>query len=194
MYIKTIEPDEATGELAQLYSAEIASMGMVMEATKCWSARPDVIIPIENLLFQIRDGFSLGLLNFRLITFVAALHVPSTYCAHVYFRSLSTMLGKQQALALRKDFRDAGLSEQQVAMLAYVEQISRDASKVSEADIALLRDHGLTDINIADIALAASFRFFMSKYFDAVGATVEDRFLDDDPSVRAEMYVGRPAR
>jgi len=47
----------------------------------------------------------------------------------------------------------------------------------------------LTDI--ADIALAASFRSFMSRYFDAVGATVEPEFLDDDSAVREEMAIGR---
>ncbi len=191
MFIRTIEPDEATGDIADLYGAEIRSMGRVMQATQCWSARPDMIVPVENLLHQLRDGFSLGLLNFRLITFVAAQHVPSSYCSHVYFRSLSAMLGRDQALAVRRNYREAGLSEQQVEMLAYAEQIIRDASKIGEADIARLRAVGLSDLNIADIALAASFRSFMSRYFDAVGATVEDDFLDADPAVRDEMAVGR---
>ena len=85
MFIKTIEPDEATGEIAALYDDEVKSMGRVLQATQCWSARPDVIVPIEKLLHRIRDGFSLGLLNFRLITFVTARYVPSSYCSHVYF-------------------------------------------------------------------------------------------------------------
>lgn len=101
------------------------------------------------------------------------------------------MLGREQALAVRRDYRKAGLSDQQVEMLAYAEQISRDASQITEADIQRLRDVGFTDVNIADIALAASFRSFMSRYFDAVGATVEPEFLDRDPTVRAEMAVGR---
>ena len=191
MYIKTIEPEEATGEIASLYDAEKKSMGRVMQATQCWSARPDVIVPIENLLHQIRDGFSLSLLNFRLITFVAAQHVPSSYCSHVYFRSLSGMLGREQALAVRRDYRNAGLDDQQVEMLTYAEQITRNASQITEANIQRLRGVGFTDVNIADIALAASFRGFMSRYFDAVGATVESEFLDDDPAIREEMATGR---
>ncbi len=191
MYIQTIEPEAATGELAELYAAEIKAMGRVMEATQCWSARPDMILPIEHLLQQMRDGFSLGLLNFRLITFIAAKHVPSSYCSHVYFRSLSGMIGREQALAVQRDYRNAGLSPQQVEMLAYAEQITRDASKIGPEDIARLRAVGLSDINIADIALAASFRNFMSRYFDAVGATVEPEFLDSDPEVREQMAVGR---
>lgn len=62
MFIKSVEPDEATGEIAALYAAEKDSMGRVMQATQCWSARPDIILPVEKLLHQIRDGFSLGLL------------------------------------------------------------------------------------------------------------------------------------
>ena len=193
MFIRTIGPEEATGEIAALYAAETQSMGRVMQATRCWSARPDIIVPVEMLLHRIRDGFSLGLLNFRLITFVAARRVPSSYCSHVYFRALSGMLGREQALAVARDYRDAGLTEQQVEMLAYAEQITRDASRIGEADIERLRAVGFSDLNIADIALAASFRSFMSRYFDAVGATVEPEFLDADPAIRNEMAVGRPA-
>lgn len=190
MFIKTIGPTEAAGELALLYEAETRSMGRVMQATECWSARPDIIVPIERLLHQIRDGFSLGLLNFRLITFVAAQHVPSSYCSHVYFRALSGMIGREQALAVRRNYRDAGLDHQQVEMLAYAEQITRDASRITEADIQRLRHVGFTDLNIADIALAASLRSFMSRYFDAVGARTEPELLDDDPAIREELAVG----
>ena len=191
MFIKTVEPDEATGEIADLYNAEIASMGKVMQATQCWSARPDMILPVERLLHQLRDNFSLGLVNFRLVTFVAAKYVPSSYCSHVYFKSLSGAIGREQALAVQADYRNAGLSEQQVAMLAYAEQITRDASQIGQADIDRLRTVGFSDLNIADIALAASYRNFMSRYFDAVGATVEPEFLDADPVVRAQMSVGK---
>ena len=150
-----------------------------------------MLVPIEHLLHQMRDGFSLGLLNFRLITLIAAKSVPSSYCEHVYFKSLSGMIGREQALAVQHDFRNAGLSEQQVEMLAYAEQITRNASRITQHDIDRLRTVGLSDLNIADIALAAAFRNFMSRYFDAVGAEVEETFLDPDPQVRARMAVGK---
>lgn len=191
MFIKTVEPAAAVGEIAELYQADVASMGMVMEATQCWSARPDIATMVEGLLHQIRDGFSLGLLDFRLVTFIAAKHVPSSYCSHVYFRSLSGMIGREQTLAVHRDYRAANLTQRQVEMLAYAEQITVDASKITELDIARLRTVGLTDLNIADIALAASFRNFMSRYFDAVGATTEAQFLDEDPEVRAQLAAGR---
>ncbi|MBX3576216.1 MAG: alkylhydroperoxidase [Rhizobiaceae bacterium] len=190
MFVRTIEPSEAEGEIASIYDDEMASMGRVMEATRCWTARPDMLAPVEHLLHQIRDGFSLGLVNFRLITLVAAKHVPSSYCSHVYFKALSGMIGREQALAVHRDYRNAGLTEQQVAMLAYAEQITVDASRIDQDMIDSLRSVGLTDLNIADIALAASFRNFLSRYFDAVGARAESEFLDDDSIVRKELSVG----
>ena len=191
MFIKTVSDAEAEGEIAQIYADERASMGMVMNATRCWSARPDMLAPVEHLLHQLRNGFSLGLVNFRLITLIVAKHVPSSYCSHVYFRTLSKAIGRDKVLAIHRDFRSAGLTEAEVAMLAYAEQIAIDASKITQADIEALRATGLTDLNIADIALAASYRCFMSRYFDAVGATVEPDFLDEDAQVRAEMAVGK---
>lgn len=191
MYLRTVPVDQATGEIAESYESDRASMGVVMEATSCWSARPDMLAPVEHLLRQMRENFSLGLLNFRLITLIAAKHVPSSYCSHMYFRSLSKLMPREQVIAVHRDYRNAGLSAQQVEMLSYAEQITRDASKISEADIARLRAVGLSDLNIADIALAASYRNFMSRYFDAVGATVEPQFLDDDPDIRAQLTVGK---
>lgn len=184
MYIRTVSPAEADGEIASIYADEVASIGRVMQATQCWSARPDILAPVEHLLHQIRDGFSLGLINFRLITLIAAKSVPSSYCSHVYFKALSGMIGREQTIAVHRDFRNAGLSDQQVAMLAYAEQITIDASRISQVDIDALRAVGLTDINIADIALAASFRNFLSRYFDAVGAEMEPDFLDGYLEVR----------
>lgn len=191
MYITTVEPEQATGDIAEIYAGEIKSMGRVMQATQCWTARPDILAPVEHLLHQLRDGFSLGLVNFRLITLIAARHVPSSYCTHVYFKTLSAALGREQVLAIHRDFRNAGLSTREVAMLAYAEQIAVDASKIQPADIHALRALGFSDVNIADIALAASFRTFLSRYFDAVGATVEPDFLDHDLEVRAELSVGK---
>lgn len=111
--------------------------------------------------------------------------------ASVYFRSLSEMLGREQTLDIRRDYRTAGLTEQQVEMLAYAEHITLDASKINEAHIQLLRSVGFTYINIADIALAAFYRSFMIRYFDAIGATAEPEFLDDDPALRDAMLAVR---
>ena len=193
MFIATIGEEDATGEIAEIYRDEAKALGFVMEGTRCWTALPHIAPMVEHLLHAARSNFSLGLVNWRLITLVAAKQIPSTYCSHVYAKLLVNDLGsKQKVLAIQHDFRSAGLAAKTVAMLAYAEQIARDASLVTEGDIEVLRKHGFSDREIADIAFCASYRCFMSRYFDAVGAMPESSWLDPDPEFRAAMTVGKP--
>lgn len=192
MYLKTVSPEEATGEVAELYRPGLESRGFVMDADRCWTAVPGLFPMVDHLLVTARKNFTLGLLNWRLITLIAAKEVPSSYCSLVYARLLTADLGsKDKVLAIQRDFRTAGLSDKDVAMLAYAQQVARDASKITEVDIGALRAHGFNDVEIGEIAFCASFRCFLSRYFDAVGATCEPMFLDEDEAFREAMMVGK---
>ena len=75
-------------------------------------------------------------------------------------------------------------------MLSYAEMIAEDASRVAQEDIRRLGAVGFTDVQICDIALCASFRCFVSRFFDAVGAGPEPAFIDADANFRTAMTVG----
>jgi uncharacterized peroxidase-related enzyme len=192
MHLRTIGEAEATGRVAELYRAQKEQNGFVMEAMQCWTARPDLLPIYQEFSDRIRSGFSLSPRDWRVVTLIAAKHVPSTYCSHVYGKQLIADFGSKEAvLAVQRDFRSAGLSERDVAMLAYAETISRNASQVSQEHIERLRSVGFTDVQICDIALCAAFRCFVSRFFDAVGAGTEPAFLDSDAEFRRAMTVGR---
>ncbi|QCI62858.1 carboxymuconolactone decarboxylase family protein [Phreatobacter stygius] len=192
MFLQTIAEAEATGRVAEIYAAQKAQMGFVMAAAQCFTTRPDLLPAYTEFLDKIRSGFSLGPREWRLITLVAAKHVPSTYCSYVYGKQLIGDLGSKEAvMAVQRDFRTAGLSDRDVEMLAYAEQVTTDASKISQHDIGRLQSHGFTDQQICDIALCAAFRCFVSRFFDAVGAGPEAAFIDSDAEFRAAMTVGK---
>ena len=192
MFLQTIGEEEASGSVAAIYEAQKAQLGFVMAAAKAFTARPDLLPAYTEFSDKIRSGFSLGLREWRLITLVAAKHTHSTYCSYVYSKQLIDDLGsKETVLAVQRDFRQAGLPDRDVEMLAYAETIARDASRVSERDIDRLRSVGFTDRQICDIALCAAFRCFVSRFFDAVGAGPEDAFIDGDEEFRQAMTVGR---
>ncbi len=192
MFLRTIAEDDAIGGVAEIYEKQKSQLGFIMAATQCFTARRDLLPIYTDFSNKIRAGFSLGVREWRLITLVAAKHVPSTYCAYVYSQQLIGDLGSKQAvLAVQRDFRSAGLSDKDVTMLAYAEKIAKDASKVTEADIHGLRSAGYTDQQICDIALCAAFRCFVSRFFDAVGAGPEAAFIDDDAEFRTAITVGR---
>jgi uncharacterized peroxidase-related enzyme len=193
MFVETIAPEDATGEIAALYRADIEDMGFVMSATECWTARPD-FLPVWHAFFEkVKAGFSLPMRDWRLITFIAAKQVPSSYCSVVYGRLLVDDLGSTRMVkAVQADFRNAGLSGRDVAMLDYAEKIALNAYRIAETDIAELRTVGFSDVEIADIALCASLRCFMARFFDAVGAGPEAAFVAPDPAFGHAMAVGRP--
>jgi len=192
MFLQTMKEEEATGRVAEIYEKQKSQLGFVMAAAACFTARPDLLPIYTDFSDKIRSGFSLGTRAWRLITLIAAKHVPSTYCSHVYAKQLIGDLGSKEAvLAVQRDFRTAGLSDKDVEMLAYAEKITKDASRISQADIDRLRSVGFTDQEICDIVLCAAFRCFVSRFFDATGADPEAAFLDSDEEFRTAMNVGR---
>lgn len=62
---------------------------------------------------------------------------------------------------------------------------------IREADVQRLRDYGLTDAEIFDVAAAATARCFFSKLLDAMGAAPDAAYLDLEESVRKALTVGR---
>lgn len=192
MFLQTIAEEDATDRVAEIYARQKSQMGFVMAATKCFTARPDLLPIYTDFSDKIRSGFSLGLREWRLITLIAAKHIPSTYCSYVYGKQLIGDLGSREAvLAVQRDFRSAGLSDRDVEMLAYAEKVTRDASRISPLDIERLRSVGFTDRQICDIALCAAFRCFVSRFFDAVGAGPDAAFIDEDAEFRSAMTVGK---
>lgn len=192
MFLKTVAEDEATGAIAEIYAKQKAQLGFVMSTAACMTPRPDLLPIYMDFVSKVRGGFSLGDRGWQLITFIAAKHVPSTYCSVVYGKQLIDMLGsKEKVLALQRDFRNAGLDAKDVAMLDYAEKIVRHPNDVTQADVDALRGVGFTDREICDIALCAAFRCFISRFFDAMGAGPEPAFLDADPAFRKAMTVGR---
>lgn len=60
MYLETIGDGEATGRVAEIYAATRAQNGFVMNATRCFTARPDLLPLYTDFVNGIRTGFSLG--------------------------------------------------------------------------------------------------------------------------------------
>ncbi|MGK9170565.1 hypothetical protein KXR53_29980 [Inquilinus limosus] len=191
MFLETIREEDATGKVADSYAADRTQLGFVMSATACWTARPDLLPAWEEFYAKVKANFSLSPRDWRLITFVAAKQVPSTYCSMVYGRMLVEDLGsRDKVLAVQADFRTAGLDARDVAMLAYAEAVARDASRITQRDIDALRAAGFRDMQIADIALCAALRCFMARFFDATGAGPEPAFIDPE-GFAAALAVGR---
>lgn len=71
--------------------------------------------------------------------------------------------------ALSTDFRALPLSDQDRVMLEYVEQITKDATRISPAFHDRLRAVGFDDRGILQITLIASWFNYINRVADALG-------------------------
>ncbi len=78
-------------------------------------------------------------------------------------------LDKELVEALQNDYRSAAISEQDRAMLDYVVKLTKDATKVSPTDHAILRQAGFDDRGILQITLIASWFNYINRVADALG-------------------------
>ena len=156
MFLQTVAEEDATGAIAEVYRKEKAGAGFVPEAARCLSTRPDMPPLFDAFFDGIKANFSLSGREWCLITFVAAAHLRSTYCSQVYSKRLLALgESKETLLAIQRNYRTAGLSDKDMAMLAYAEKVTVAATgrKPTPTGCAF----GFTDRNIFDIALCASF-------------------------------------
>lgn len=78
-------------------------------------------------------------------------------------------LDKDLANALRSDYTKADLSGADRAMLDYVAQLTRDATRVTPADLDHLRQVGFDDQAILQINLIASWFNYINRVADGLG-------------------------
>ena len=71
--------------------------------------------------------------------------------------------------ALKTDYRTAPISTQDRVMLEFVEQITRDATRITPAFHDRLRDVGFDDRGILQITLIAAWFNYINRVADALG-------------------------
>src|SRR3954463_11566911 len=111
------------------------------------SLRPDILKIWQELNGTIKAGMDLR--RYELATIAAARQQRSSYCMLAHGSVLvARFVSEEELTAIATDHRSAGLDEVDVAVMDLAEQVARDASAVTEADIGRLRALGLSDADI----------------------------------------------
>lgn len=176
-WIRTVSEDEATGRLRELYQADLDQLGFVMEATKAFSVRAELAAAYEAFRAAVWGTPGLTQRERRLINLLVADRIRSTYCVFVYATPLERDLGGPVGLrAFLKDYRRAGLSDREVAVLDYALAVT--VGHPTQEYIVRLREVGLDDTAILDVAFTAALRLFGSRVYDAIGTDTDPFFLE----------------
>jgi uncharacterized peroxidase-related enzyme len=191
-FIETISTTEATGAIKDIYEAEEVSSGYIPNHARLFSQRPEVYKAWGNLGRSISKNMSLR--RYELVTLAAARKLGGTYCMLAHGDNLlkSGEVDEAQLAAIAKNYRNAQLTPDEVAVMAFAEKIITSAYSVTQADVDHLKSFGLSDAEILDITLATAARSFFSKTLDALNAEPDPIYMNLNPVLRNALSVGRP--
>lgn len=189
-FIETIAPEDAGDDVRAMYERQQEAWGFVPNYAKVFSHRPEVLARWGRLLAEIKRPMDKR--RFELVTFVAAYELRNSACALAHGKALTEFYPPETVHAIAEDRAGESLSDTDRAVVRLTRQIVRDASRVTSGLVAQLKQHGLTDAEIFDIAATAAGRAFFTKLLDALGVEPDSSFLSLDESFRRPLTMGRP--
>lgn len=190
-FIHTIPEGQAAADVKKMYEENRAEFGYLPNYVKAFSLRPQVMEAWGQFLGTLHRDMDAR--RYELVTLAAARALESTYCMLAHGSvMLKEICSSEQLTRIAQDYQSADLTPAEVAMMAFAEQIVRDATAITQAHIDALRQHGFTDSEIFDIITTAAARCFFSKALDALGAEPDKAYLALDENLRQALTVGRP--
>ena len=181
-YLHEIENDQATGQLKELYDRFIKENGYVPHHKSVFSLRPDVLASWLETSRFIRSH--LRLRRYELITLAASAAIGCKYCILAHGAVLCRNGNSEdQLISIVSDFHQAGLEPIEVHMMDLACKFSTQPRSITARDIQVLRDDGLSDAEITDIALVAAERNFYSRIFEALGTEPDPQLKDRVPAL-----------
>ncbi|MFQ5966694.1 MAG: carboxymuconolactone decarboxylase family protein [Acidimicrobiia bacterium] len=191
-FIGTIPENEAKERVAGIYEEDREGWGFVPNFTQVFALRPDVYDAWGHLITAIRAGMDRR--RYELATVAAAQQLRSSYCTMAHSRVLRARFYDTETVRdIVIDRNAAGLDEVDLAIMNFAERVVVDAASITEEDIKALKEVGLSDGEILDVALAAAARSFFAKVLDAVGAPPDPEYREMlEPELQEALTVGRP--
>jgi alkylhydroperoxidase family enzyme len=162
---------------------------MTTNYERAYDERRDVLEAWGQLLGAIKSRMDER--RYELVTLAAARRLRSSYCSLAHGKVLLERFG-DPVREIAFDPRAAGLAEVDIAAMDFAERVVDDATAIGEEDRQRLRDLGLSDGEIMDVALAAAARCFFSKTLDAMGVLPDASFRELEPALREALVVGLP--
>ena len=153
--------------------------------------RPAVLAAWRQLLGAITAEMDER--RYELVTLAAAGSLRSSYCALAHGSVLlerHVVGGRAAHAGVESRLRAAHACR--AAAMRFARRVVEDATSVSAEDVAELRDLGLSDPEIFDIAAAAAARCFFSKTLDALGIQPDAEYASLSPELRKALVTGRP--
>jgi len=185
--------EPATSPAGQaLYDEDLAESGYVWNVSRLWAYQPETM---EHLFALMSEAFTPSGLSFRqrgILVAATASTLGDSYCSLAWGGKLADASDPAVAAAVLTGGED-GLSEAEAAMAGWARKVVKDPNATTAADVAHLREAGLTDRTIFAITLFVALRLAFSTVNDALGVSPDTKLVGTlPPDVVAAVSYGRP--
>lgn len=189
MIIRTPDPDDAGGAVADIYRGDLDDDGFVFSHTRAMAVNPEALAAFETLIHAIVP--SIGVRTYELATLAAAAGVGSAHCLLAHGRKAlrARALDEDQLEAIAERGDHDALSDADRAVMRYARRLSTDPAAMTDADSQELRDAGFDDRQIVDITLAAAARNYFSRALQALAVPVETDLVGLSPRLRDALVA-----
>jgi uncharacterized peroxidase-related enzyme len=185
-WIRTFEPEDADGRLAEAYQWQARKLGRPTEFTQLGSLDAG-LVDARLRLYRASENVPsrLSLLQKLLISYLTSILNATPHCASLARSQLCGVEGGAR-LVQALDGRDyAALSAQDGALARYVERLTLRPGEIVEDDIAALREQGFDDLDILDANNQCAHLNYTNRVANGLGlfteAVVEERSRDRIP-------------
>jgi uncharacterized peroxidase-related enzyme len=148
-----------------------AKTGVVPNVFRVYAWRPERFLKwFAHFRDVMRESAGLSAADRELIGVVVSAENRCLYCLIAHGAELRQLLGDPiLAGAVAADYRRAGLDARRRAMCDFAVKLTRTPSLIAEADVQLLRDAGLAEEDVWDVAEVAAMFNFSNRMASASG-------------------------
>ena len=171
-WIRTIEWDDADGDLLDAYNWQAASLGEPAEFTMLGSLYP-AIVEERLRLYRAVENCESGLspIERQMACYVTSLLNGTSHCA-------SGLRLKLEGLGVPVDVLEAVAAEpgnprtsddRLDAVMAHAAKLTLNPTEMTEGDLTELRAHGLSDLDIVDLNNLSAYYNYINRIVNGLG-------------------------
>lgn len=175
-YINTIQPDEATGELKQIYDNLTKTRGKIAEIHKIQSLNPDALTAHMDLYMAVMFGKSpLKRYQREMMGVVVSATNKCAYCINHHEQALlAYWKDEEKTKLLVDDRRELTLSNEDRMLCDLSELLTNNSLSTYQEEIQNLINNGLSDRAVLDAVQVIAYFNFVNRMVLGLGVTFSE--------------------
>ena len=163
-WIEEIDEEDAEGELKEVYEEIISARGKLSNIMKVHSLNPGAMKAHMDLYMSVMfQDRCIPREECEMIGVVVSHANGCSYCINHHAEALRSYWDDEQVDLLTEDMDKVDMNDRKKKIAEYVYKLTGSPDKVDEEDVGSLREVGLSDKQILNVNLIASYFNFVNR-------------------------------